>query len=190
MFIWNRFKKEKDATDEEMLALFKETGDAEILGRLYDRYLHLVYGVCLKYLKNEEDARDAGMQIFEKLLKEAPRHEVERFKPWLHVLTKNYCLGLLRKNKRHDEAELRHMYYPEGEPDGRAEAIAREAMLNDLEEGLEELPHEQATCLRFFYLENRSYKDISDMTGYDLKKVKSYIQNGKRNLKIYLEKRA
>ncbi|MFA0961634.1 RNA polymerase sigma factor [Roseivirga sp. BDSF3-8] len=190
MFIWNRFKKEKDASDEEMLALFKKTGDADVLGRLFDRYLHLVYGVCLKYLKNEEDARDAGMQIFEKLLKEAARHEVDRFKPWLHVLTKNYCLGLLRKRKQHDEAELRHMYYPEEDTAGVEEAEEKEAMLQQLESGLQELPPEQATCLRFFYLESKSYKDISDMTGYDLKKVKSYIQNGKRNLKIYLEKRA
>ena len=54
---------------------------------------------------------------------------------------------------------------------------------------LEELNPEQKQCLILFYLEKKSYQEISENTGFSLMQVKSYIQNGKRNLKILLDKK-
>jgi RNA polymerase sigma-70 factor (ECF subfamily) len=58
-----------------------------------------------------------------------------------------------------------------------------------LEEAIQELSEEQKLCVNLFYLQKKSYQQITDRTGFTLMQVKSYIQNGKRNLKIILEKK-
>ncbi len=184
--------RKKELTDEQLIAAYQSTGDLNQLGRLYQRYMHLVYGVCLKYLKNREDAQDAVMGIFEKLSRELKDKEVELFKPWLYVVSKNYCLMQLRhqksvqqKEKEFQNSELLFMENPsavhlndEWEP---------EAMDDRLQECLQKLRLQQRQCIELFYFEELCYQDISLQLKLDLKKVKSYIQNGKRNLKICLE---
>ena len=184
--------RELTESDDQLLALFRETADLEYLGKLYGKYLHLVYGVCLKYLKDREASQDATMQIFEKLIVEIPKREILNFKPWLHVITKNHCLMQLRseksRNARQEKIVSEQDFFVEN---------AHELHLNN-EQGLdqdlkvvrlciERLKDEQKECVSLFYLQEKCYQEISDDLGVDLKKVKSYIQNGKRNLKICME---
>ncbi len=179
-------------SDEELVKLYQQEGDLEVLGNLYQRYTGLVFGVCLKYLKNEADSQDAVMQIFEKLIESLKKHEVSNFKSWLHVLTKNHCLMWLRSQKnRHmndiqeinldNNVEFRYELHPNHSND-------LEKDLNKLRIAINELPEGQKQCIEQFYLDQKCYKDIVEATGFDLKKVKSYIQNGRRNLKIHMEK--
>lgn len=189
---FKRSSKPKRLDDAELIRLYQSSGDIAYVGELYERYVHLVYGVCLKYLRNEEDSKDASMQIFEKLIVELRKHEVANFSSWVHVLSKNYCLMWLRAAKSRQEKEI---FSVEQESDMETELLVHLVEENDpeetivaLEKGMDGLPPEQKRCLELFYLEKKSYKEITDLTGYELKKVKSYIQNGKRNLKIYLEK--
>nr|WP_255647341.1 sigma-70 family RNA polymerase sigma factor [Fulvivirga sedimenti] len=175
-----------------MLEAFRKSGDPEILGTLYGRYMHLVYGVCLKYLKDREKSKDAVMEIFEKLNQQVLRYEIRNFKSWLHVLTKNYCLMILRSAqwKREQQAEeISEFYMESGTFMHHENGQGNESDLKALEKCIETLQNKQKTCVRLFYLEERSYREISDETEFDLKKVKSYIQNGKRNLKICMEKK-
>jgi len=180
-------------SEEDLLNQFTSTGDLEILGELYSSYMLLVYGVCLKYLKDREKSMDAVMQIFEKLIGEIPKQKIVNFKNWLHVVTKNYCLMKLRTGKSQDEKlnewindssvfmEYGSVVHPidEDEPDmGKA-----------LEDCIERLKNEQKECIRQFYYENRCYNDIAINMDLDEKKVKSYLQNAKRNLKICLEEK-
>ncbi len=177
--------------DDELLSLYKASGDIALLGTLYERYVHLVFGVCMKYLKNEDDSKDMCMQIFEKLVENVRSSNVRNFKSWVHVLTKNECLMLLRSRKYklqktaveiNDDKDMNMAYTLHHTED------ALEIKLQELEVSIEELPPEQRACIHMFYLEQQSYKTIAALTGHDIKKVKSYIQNGKRNLKISLEK--
>lgn len=188
---FRRSPKKAVKEDDELLRLYRAGGDIAFLGELYERYLHLVFGVCMKYLKNEEDSKDMSMQIFEKLTEAAKHTEIRNFKSWLHVLAKNECLMLLRSRKYRMEKtsveingeenmELAGSLHP-------VEEGALELKLQELEQSIEELPPEQKECIRLFYLEQQSYKTIAETTGYELKKVKSYIQNGKRNLKHYMQ---
>ena len=162
-----------------------------MVGELYKRYAHLVFGLCMKYLKSEPAAKDMAMQVFEKLLLKLADQEVENFKSWLYVLTKNECLMQLRKekvngNQRFLPLEGGHfmendlMEHPDTED-------LLEQDLTKLETCIGKLKQEQEICIRLFYLEKKSYQEIEASTGYALKKVKSYIQNGKRNLKICVE---
>jgi RNA polymerase sigma-70 factor (ECF subfamily) len=190
---FKRFSKPKPPDDNELIRLYRRTSDAAHAGELFERYVHLVYGVCMKYLKNEEDSKDAVMQIFEKLLVELKVHEISNFKSWLHVLAKNHCLMWLRSARvRHEKNILTFDVSDDMENDnGRHHTEEDDGLENNLallEKGIQVLPAEQKQCIELFYLQQKCYKEIADMTGYDLKKVKSYIQNGKRNLKIYLEK--
>jgi len=186
-------KRENKKTDEELISGFSSSGDLEILGELYTRYMHLVYGVCLKYLKNREEAMDAVMQIFEKLITEIPKQEIKNFSSWLHVVTRNYCLMHLRsaksQNARLDEWAADPVNYMENvsemHPIDRDEPDMQEA----LNECIEELKEEQKQCIRQFYYENKCYKEIAGTLGISEKKVKSYLQNGKRNLKLCLEEK-
>lgn len=190
---FKRLSKPKPPDDNELIRLYRRTGDSAYAGDLYERYVHLVYGVCMKYLKNEEDSKDAVMQIFEKLLIELKIHEVSNFKSWLHVLAKNHCLMWLRSARvRHEKSILSYEVSDDMETGDRLHLGSEEDNLEGnlalLEKGIQVLPAEQKQCIELFYLQQKCYKEIAELTGYDLKKVKSYIQNGKRNLKIYLEK--
>lgn len=189
---FKRSHKKAPKEDDELLRLYQATGDVAWLGELYERYVHLIFGVCMKYLKNKEDSQDMSMQVFEKLSVAAKTHEIKNFKSWLHVLTKNECLMLLRSRKYRQEKEtveikdapdmdMAYSLHP-------TEEQALEKDLHALERAMEELPPEQKECIRLFYLEQKCYKEIAELSGYELKKVKSYIQNGKRNLKLQMEK--
>jgi RNA polymerase sigma factor (sigma-70 family) len=175
-------------SDAELIQRYQQTADVAFAGELFQRYTHLVFGVCMKYLKNEEDSKDATMQIFEKLVVELQKHEVANFGSWLHVLAKNYCLMQLRSARTRWEKNIQLTDWPEDmENNGFVHLEEdREADLLALEKSMNGLPAEQKQCVELFYLQQKSYKEIAEVTGFDLKKVKSYIQNGKRNLKIYM----
>lgn len=186
-------KYNAEEPDESLLKKYKDSGDLELLGNLYSRYMHLVYGVCLKYLQDREDAKDAVMQIFEKLITETRHHDIKQFKSWLYVLTKNFCLMQLRSQKTTDRRinnyKMEHVKSVESLLE--LHPIDKEYADKDLplKECLEKLNEEQQTCIRLFYYENKCYREIAEFLNMDEKKVKSHLQNGKRNLKICLDKR-
>ncbi len=190
---FKRLRKQKQPEDAELIKLYQSSHDNAYVGQLFERYIHLVYGVCMKYLKNEEDSKDAVMHIFEKLLVELKTHQVTNFGSWLHVLAKNHCLMWLRSAKvRQEKNIIRYEATDTMENDEQLHLLEEDQSLEDdlvlLENGIEKLPPEQKQCIELFYLQQKCYKEIAQLTGYDLNKVKSYIQNGKRNLKIYLQK--
>ena len=162
------------------------------MGELYKRYTRFVFLVSIKYLKNEEDSNEAVMQIFEKLLKDLKKHKIENFKSWLHVVTKNFCFQLLRQNqslqKKQGEYENFSTSFMEKEEYlHHTVEQEKEIKLQALETAVNELNDEQKTCIELFYLQEKSYKEVVEITGFEMKKVKSYIQNGKRNLKMLLQ---
>lgn len=174
--------------DESLIARYRKDRDLKVLGELYDAYMPLVYGVCLKYLKDREESRDAVMQVFEKLIEALLKHEIKHFKSWLYTLTRNHCLMQIRARKgRHFEdisdrfMETGFALHPENDND-------EELNFDKLDKCLEELGTEQKRCVHLFYIKQKCYREISDETGYDGNQVKSYIQNGKRNLKICMER--
>ncbi len=188
------FNRKKDKkSDEELLEIFLRNRDIEILGELYSRYMHLIYGVCLKYFKEPEKSKDAVILLFEKVQTEIQKHKVKNFKGWVYVLTKNHCLMELRKTKTgemilvsndeelagfmENETELHPI---DEEPDEKLEKA--------LNECIEKLKTEQKKCIHLFYYKNKCYREIAKQLELEEKKVKSFIQNGKRNLKICLEK--
>jgi len=180
-------------TDLELIKLYQQTADLAYLGELYERYSSLVYGISLKYLKDREESKDAVMQIFEKLIVELKNKEINNFKAWLHVVAKNYCLMWLRSNKEkgskvgfNDQIENENTNLQE-HIDESFNKNNNENKLIALESAIGELSDEQKLCIDLFFMQNKSYKEISEITGFDLKKIKSYIQNGKRNMKVFIE---
>ena len=187
-------KKElQSLTDEQLVARYARTKDTEYLGQLYERYTHLVFAVCMKYLGNEEEAEDTVMLIFEKLVEELKYERVNIFKNWLYTVAKNQCLMQLRHRKtverskvtllREIETEVmetgNEMHLIHGDNGGDSGPV--------LEEAISRLNEAQQRCIRLFYLEELSYREVAETTGYSLNEVKSHLQNGKRNLKIILE---
>lgn len=186
-----RSKNIASLTDKELITQYKKGGDNSLVGELYKRYSHLVYGVSLKYLKNEEESKDAVLQIFENLLSDLKKHDIANFKSWLHSVARNHCLMFLRKQqtklKRVNEYEAVYQHeetYPV--PFAVHEKEEKEAQLTKLEEAMKGLKEEQRVCVELFFLKEKCYNEVAEITGYELKKVKSYIQNGKRNLANYL----
>lgn len=182
--------KHQDHPDEELLRKFQLSGSLDVLGELYARYMHLVYGVALKYLGDRNDAQDAVMQIFEKLITDLPRHEVQNFKSWLYVLTKNHCLMEIRSRKsagnRLEGLKIEQEFM---ESEDEMHPIDREdrSMEDALKECMEKLKAEQKQCIELFYYQKLCYQEIAEKLHLEEKKVKSHLQNGKRNLKICLE---
>lgn len=178
-------KKYREMPDLELIALLKGKDASFILGILYERYSHLVMGVGLKYLKNETDAEDITMQIFEHLIEKINKSNIQNFSSWLYVVTKNECFMLLRKKQKVIPKELKPFeisYEEEMDP------VYLEVHFTILEQAINLLKEEQKMCLKLFYLEGHNYTMVAELLDIPLLKVKSAIQNGKRNLKIELEK--
>lgn len=193
--MFKRFRRNiNQQTDEELVSLYKASEDLQVLGVLYERYTELVFGVCLKYLKNTALAEDAVMDIFESLVKKVKTNEVRQFRPWLYVMAKNHCLMQLRKKNLTDSyddmtpaaqaavVQSAGVVHPidEFEPDEQEEA---------LKECLEKLSAVQLKCVKAFYYEGKSYKSIAAESGEELGRVRSNIQNGRRNLRVCMEKK-
>ena len=187
-----RFKKNinrySETPDQDLVQLFKETGDQELIGILFTRYTHLVYGLSLKILRNPEEAEDIVMEIFESLFEKLLHHEIDNFKNWLYSVTRNACLMFLRKKKtffNNHKKIFENLYEEnvENEPDFNLIYEENNSEIKNLNKALDKLNKEQQSCIKLMYIENKSYKEICVETGFSLKQVKSYIQNGKRNLK-------
>lgn len=177
-------------TDQELLEKFYADHNNEWLGILLQRYTLLLLGVCMKYLKNEEEAKDSVQQVFLKVIQELHKYKVEYFKSWLYMVAKNHSLMKLRDRQGKIPAELTEKITatPEEETDRQA-LLQNDHTLNLMEAGLKELNREQQQCVTLFYLEKKSYQEITEETGFSMLQVKSYIQNGKRNLKIWIERK-
>lgn len=174
-------------TDEELLSLFYKDGNNYWLGNLLERYTLLMLGVCLKYLKNMEDAKDAVQQVCTSIITNLSKHNIQNFKAWILVVTRNYCLMQFRKNAGKRNIELTDKLYIEDASTSKAELEEqwlKEVTLEKITESLLELNEDQRVCMDFFYLQQKSYKDIMALTGFDFNQVKTHIQNGKRNLKL------
>ena len=181
-------EKYQHIEDNDLLKQFYADKNNEWIGILLQRYTLLLLGVCMKYLKNEEEAKDAVQQVFLKAITELHKYKVDYFKSWLYMVTKNHCLMKLR-NKSKFTVEINEQLL--ATPDDTAEKnefIAKDIALSQMEAALEQLNTEQQQCITLFYLNKKSYQDITEHTGFSLLQVKSNIQNGKRNLKIMLER--
>jgi RNA polymerase sigma factor (sigma-70 family) len=179
-------------SDEELVVLYRESDEKEYLGILFKRYSHLVFGVCMKYLKDEDESKDAAMQVFEKLFVELKRHEIQHFRAWLHTVTKYHCLMILRSGSKEisgidpyimENEAAKHPLHAVNEESGE-----KEKQLQDMESALLHLEPHQQQCIKLFYLEEKSYQQVASITGFTMNQVKSYIQNGKRNLKMIMSR--
>ena len=183
----NQSNKISSLSDTDLISLYKKDGDKQIVGELYKRYTRFVFSICMKYLKDEESSKDAVMQIFEKLFVDLRKHEVSNFKSWLHSVTRNYCLHIIRDSK-YQSQKLKDFSNSEEEVMENQlflyqdSVTVQEERVVELERELGNLSKEQRVCVELFYLKDKSYQEIADETGYSLNQVKSYIQNGKRNL--------
>jgi RNA polymerase sigma factor (sigma-70 family) len=174
-------------TDTELVQLYQQNGDQETLASLFMRYYELVYGTCVKYLSDQEAARDATMNIYHELLEKVKRHTIENFKSWLYTLSKNHCLMVLRKQKRMPQVPFENEYMQSEDFSHLDSVMEKEQRLQLLEYCIGTLNADQKNTVHLFYLENKCYNEICDATGYDWNKVRSLIQNGRRNLKICME---
>jgi RNA polymerase sigma factor (sigma-70 family) len=179
-------------SDPELIERYKQTNDNGCVATLFQRYKHLIFGVCMKYLKDPDDSQDASMQIFEKLLTDLKKHEINTFKAWLHMVCKNFCLMQLRSGAsklRHSKEMFKDFnVLMEYNDDLHLSPVnAKELQLTYMEDCIKGLNQEQRLCVELFYLKEKSYNEVAEMTSFTMNNVKSYIQNGKRNLKICIE---
>lgn len=178
-------------SDAALLDLYKKDKDTKWIGYLFERYTLLVFGVCMKYLKQVNDAKDATQQVFEKAFVEVNKYEVTYFKSWIYSIARNHCLMQLR-GKGLQTVFMETLPEELGENFNTQESLdakenLQEKQIENLGDAIAHLNQEQQLCIDLFYLQKLSYKEIEEKTGYSFQQVKSNIQNGKRNLRIYLE---
>lgn len=181
-------------TDEQLISRYSHTLDKEIIGILYQRYTHLLFTVCYKYLGTDAEAEDTVMLVFEKLFDLLKKSEVQSFKSWVYTITRNECLMQLRhkktgafikeENLKNLEAELMES----GENIHLLDGGGGEQRIRYLEKAVNLLSSEQKQCIELFFLNEKSYREVEQITGFTYNEVKSHIQNGKRNLKLLMER--
>ncbi|MBK8805206.1 MAG: sigma-70 family RNA polymerase sigma factor [Bacteroidales bacterium] len=174
-------------SDIELVSLFQKTGDNALVAQLFKRYSRFTISVCMKYLKDKDMSYDAAMFVFEKILLEMKKYEIKNFKSWLHVVTKNHCLKLLQSKNYKNEIKIENdmEIYADLDHDNTNLQIETD---NHIYGAIEKLKPEQKICIELFFIEEKTYKEIQELTGMEYNDVKSNIQNGKRNLKLMLEK--
>jgi len=175
-------------TDKELLDKFYESHDNKLLGVLLERYTLLLFGVCMKYMKNEEEAKDCVQQVFLKTITELHKYRVDYFKSWIYMVARNHCLMRLRELGRKTVDINEKIIGPEDEIKINT-YLEKEKLLQAMSNSLNELSEEQKQCITLFYLDKKSYQEVSEKTGFSIMQVKSYIQNGKRNLKLLVDKK-
>ena len=185
------FKKKEYSSDEELLKHYKQSGNKDLFADLFKKHVSVVYGTCLFYLQDKDEAQDATMQLFEKLMLDINNREIDNFKGWLSFVVRNHCISIIRKNKSQSkniksyyEFEYEDANY---ETEEKINTVSDDVMLENMKQCLPKLKEKQRLCVELFYLNNKSYQDIANQTGFTLNEIKSYIQNGKRNLKLLLE---
>lgn len=188
------FSRNKQKSDKELVDLFRKEYDMEVLGELYNRYLEMVYALSFKYFKNETQSEDAVMEIFEIVAKRLPNHDVEFFKSWLYRLSSNYCLDVLRKetrekNKKDNYEDMQSRQLPRLLSENDDSWKWREEQFSMLEECLDSLKENQKQSISLFYLEGKSYEELSKIMKLEWSKIRSLIQNGRRNLKNCVERK-
>lgn len=185
------FKKKEYQSDEELLKHYKQSGNKELFADLFKKHVSVVYGSCLFYLQDKDEAQDATMQLFEKLMLDINNREIDNFKGWLSFVVRNHCISLIRKNK--SQTKNIKSYYefeyeaPDYEQEEKINSVSDDMLLENMKDCLPKLKEDQRVCVELFYLKNKSYQDIANETNFSLNEIKSYIQNGKRNLKLLLE---
>ena len=182
--------KHSEATDLELVEKYKQSGALEVLATLYQRYMDLVYGVCLKYLKEPENAQDSVMMIFEELISKLLKHEVDNFRSWLYTLAKNHCLMRLRAEKKTGTVKIADELMQSEENLHLQDVLDREENYKQLEYCMSQLATDQRKVIELFYLQSKCYNEIAAETGLEWNNVRSFIQNGRRNLKICMESSA
>ena len=187
MKFFGNAKKSGPLSDEVLLQRYRATGDLAMLGELYQAHAEMVYYVCLRYLRDADLSKDAVMQIFEELIVKVNKQEIGKFGSWLYVLSRNFCLMQLRSGKKMQYVSFDDVVEFPGQLH-QHENEDKERQFTALELCMEKLPERQKESINLFFLNEKCYKEIVDSTGYSLNEVKSYIQNGKRNLKICMDK--
>jgi RNA polymerase sigma-70 factor (ECF subfamily) len=178
-------------TDAQLLELFYADRNNEWLGALLQRYTLLLFGVCMKYLKSEDEAKDAVQQVFLKAIAELHKYKVEYFKSWIYMVAKNHCLMKLRDKPGKFAAELNEqtLLIIEETEASMQQHHEKDQLIETMSIAIQELNSEQKQCVTLFYLQKQSYQQIANDTGYTLMQVKSHIQNGKRKLKLLIERK-
>ena len=177
-------------SDADLVEQYRQSGSLSVLGDLYNRYMEMVYGVCLKYLKEPENAQDSVMSIFEELITKLQKHHVDNFKSWLYTLAKNHCLMRLRAEKKASTAKINDDLMQSEETGHLQDVLDREENFKQLEYCMSQLAGDQRKVIELFYLQGKCYNEITIETGLEWNNVRSFIQNGRRNLKICMEKQA
>ena len=185
------FKKKEYSSDEELLKHYKQSGNKDLFADLFKKHVSVVYGTCLFYLQDKDEAQDATMQLFEKLMLDINNREIDNFKGWLSFVVRNHCISIIRKNKSQSK-NIKSYYEFEYEDanyvtEEKINSVSDDVMLENMKQCLPKLKENQRLCVELFYLNDKSYQDIANQTGFTLNEIKSYIQNGKRNLKLLLE---
>lgn len=175
-------------SDEEIVSIYKRKQWNLCIDELYRRYSHLVFGVCLKYVKQIENAEDLTVTLFSSLSEKLLKHQVQHFKSWLYVTARNSSLMFLRSKKNMEELKQDDFIFDDSEKRFE-EKLEQEELLASLTMLLEELKKEQRICIHLFYYQRKCYEEVASLTGFNLKEVKSHLQNGRRNLKNLLEQR-
>ena len=182
----------KKLPDNDLVLTYRTEGDRYCLAELFERYMHFVFCVSMKYLHDADSSQDATMQVFMKLMDDLKVHDIKQFKPWLHTVVKNHCLMLLRSAKPTSSFEQFEKKVADGRMEFSSEqhldGMEKESQLKSLEKAICLLKPEQQNCIDLFYIQEKSYSEVSQLTGYSMNEVKTYIQNGKRNLKQILVK--
>ena len=188
-------KKHKPQTETDLLKEYRQSGDLSVLGKLYEPQMEMVFAIAMKYFKDEDDAKDTVMQIFEELIPKLRQHEVENFKAWLGMVTRNFCLMALRKKNLivadgeifADEDSSENHFMEFSTIEHLNDDFDVEQNLTKLEDCLKTLNSEQKQSVELFFMQEKTYQEVAQLTGFEINKVKSYLQNGKRNLKNCIE---
>ena len=174
--------------DESSLLLkYLKTNDLSYLLELYRPYMHLVYGLAFKYVKDPKQSQEIVYCIFKKLIKDIKRQEVRVFGNWLYNLSLDFCKQWRDRGRTESDqivalggsTQTPVEFYDDKDDDSFEEEIS------SMEDEVMRIKSQQEKCSQLFFKEQRCFQEIADITGWEVSEIKYHVKNAKRKTNIY-----
>jgi RNA polymerase sigma-70 factor (ECF subfamily) len=171
--------------DLAIIIAYRERRNATCFRLLHDRYASKIYGKALTMLKKEASAKDATQEIFTKIFLSLGKFQGQsKFSTWVYSVTYNYCIDLIRKEKRSRDLFAEEVENP---PDLEAEEVPDAALtsmkVNELRRVLRSISETDRSLLLLKYKDGVKIREIAKMYGKNESAIKMQLKRAKEKAK-------
>lgn len=174
----------KSLSDQRIIELYLDSQNPTYFSEIYERYSGKVFGKCLTLLRDSALAEDAAQDIFTKIfLKLSSFNKDAMFSTWLYAITYNYCIDIIRKDKKSIFSDMDEKNLKDVSDDEIGDRELKEMEIEELKKALNKIPQDDQAILLMKYHDDMSIKEICDLLDKSESAVKMKILRAKQRVR-------